>query len=77
MTRLGIIETSWLDVPPTDELRDVARRILFAHTLRAADALQLAAALVVAGDRPADLPFVCLDQRLCDAARKEGFAVLP
>ncbi len=77
MTRLGTIETNWLDVPPTDELRGVARRVLFAHTLRAADALQLAAALVAAGDRPADLPFFCLDQRLCDAARKEGFPVLP
>lgn len=77
MTRLDTIESNWLEVPPIDELRDVARRVLFAHTLRAADALQLAAALFAAGDRIGDLAFVCLDQRLCEAARKEGFSVLP
>jgi hypothetical protein len=47
------------------------------HPLRAGDALQLAAALVACGERPEALPFVCLDDRLRDAARREGFAVLP
>jgi hypothetical protein len=62
---------------PTAALRDEARRLLHRHTLRAADALQLASALVAADGDPAGLPFVCLDDRLRDAARREGFPLLP
>jgi hypothetical protein len=47
------------------------------HPLRAADALQLAAALVWCDEAPQGTAFVCLDDRLRDAARREGFAVLP
>jgi hypothetical protein len=47
------------------------------HDLRAADALQLAAALIACDEQPALLPFVTLDRRLADAARREGFRVLP
>jgi hypothetical protein len=39
---------------------------------RAADRLQLAAALSIAGDVPGSLAFMCLDRRLADAARREG-----
>jgi hypothetical protein len=45
------------------------------HPLRAADALQLAAAFAAAERRPASLAIVTLDERLANAARKEGFAV--
>lgn len=38
--------------------------------------LQLAAALVWAGKAPKGHQFVCLDQRLREAARKEGFTLL-
>jgi hypothetical protein len=44
--------------------------------LRAAAALQLAAALVGSGENPTALPFVSGDPRLNDAARKEGFRLL-
>jgi predicted nucleic acid-binding protein len=54
-----------------------AKRLLAAHPLHAADALQLGAALVAARDEPAGWELVCLDQRLEDAARREGFSVLP
>jgi len=77
MTRFQAIEASWLEVPPTDVLRDHAKTLLFSHPLRAADALQLAAAMVASEGGYVDLPFACLDQRLCEAARKEGFRVLP
>jgi predicted nucleic acid-binding protein len=43
------------------------------HPLRAADALQLAAAFVAAEQRPSSLEVVTLDDRLAAAARKEGF----
>ena len=48
----------------------------FSVPLRAADALQLAAAFAAAERRPASLEIVTLDDRLANAARKEGFAVL-
>ena len=46
------------------------------HPLRAADALQLAAAFAAAERRPTSLELVTLDDRLADAVRKEGFVVL-
>lgn len=54
-----------------------AKRLLLLHTLRSADALQLAAALVACGDDPSGFEFVCLDARLAEAARREGFRVRP
>jgi len=54
-----------------------AKRLLAVHALRAADALQLGAALAAAYDDPVGWEFVCLDERLADAARREGFAVVP
>src|SRR5206468_767739 len=64
-------------VAPTEEVRTRAERCLMAHPLRAADALQLGAALVWAGDNTAGQEFVSLDARLRDAALREGFTVLP
>ena len=40
------------------------------------NALQLAAAIVAAGEDRASLELVCLDQRLTLAARREGFQVI-
>jgi hypothetical protein len=51
-------------------------RFLRVHPLRVADALQLAAAFVAAERRPPSLQIVTLDERLADAARKEGFALV-
>jgi predicted nucleic acid-binding protein len=51
-------------------------RFLRVHRLRAADALQLAAAFTAAERRPVSLRVVTLDERLADAARKEGFALV-
>jgi uncharacterized protein len=64
-------------VAPTNRLRERASRVLAAHPVRAADALQLAAALVWSDEAPAGETFVCLDERLRGAARQEGFEVLP
>lgn len=60
---------------PLEAVRARALRLLDVHPLRAADSLQLAAALVATNDRPQDLPFVTLDRRLADAARREGFPI--
>ena len=54
-----------------------AERLLDIHPLRAADSLQLAAGLLWAQERPAGREFVCLDGRLREAARREGFSIIP
>ena len=74
---LASLGGDWSEVPPMDRLRDDARRIVRVHDLRAADALQLAAARTATEQRPAMLEFVTLDERLALAARREGFPVLP
>lgn len=74
----GLLATAargWSVVPPTDLVRHQAMRLLRLHPLRAADALQLAAALVLAEHDPRTLPFVTLDDRLALAAEQEGFEV--
>ncbi len=65
------LRESWVEVLPSEEVRERARRLLRVQTLRAADALQLAAALVCAGSPP-ESGFVALDERLREAARREG-----
>jgi uncharacterized protein len=64
---------SWHEVEPSEIVRENALRFLRVHTLRAADALQLAAAFTAAEGRPTTLQIITLDDRLADAARKEGF----
>lgn len=66
----------WTEIPPLDRVRDQAVRVLRVHPLRAADAMQLAAAVVLANFEPHALPFVTLDTQLASAARREGFEVL-
>jgi predicted nucleic acid-binding protein len=63
-------------IVPTLELRNRAARLLGAHPLRAADALQLAAALAWSEEQPAGEAFVCLDPRLSEAAAREGFTIV-
>ena len=64
-------------VSPTDEVRRRAGRLVAAHPLRAADALQLGAALVWCEEQSHGEVFVCLDDRLREAARREGFSLMP
>ena len=66
-----------IEVQPVEVLRERAERLLRVHPLRAADALQLAAALISCDENPRDVGFVCLDERLRTAASAEGFSVLP
>jgi len=77
LARLGEVIDAADVVQPGDELAAVALRLLASHPLRAADALQLAAALVWARGRPSGHAIVCLDDRLASASLLEGFAVLP
>lgn len=74
--RLGQFSEVWNEIDPSDSIRETAERMLRMHPLRAADALQLAAAFVAAGQRPQSLQMITLDDRLAGAAAKEGFAVI-
>ena len=78
---LDRLSSAWFEIQPGQLVRSYAFRVLRVHQLRAADALQLAAALVGAGT-PATGPasvaeLVTLDGRLAEAARLEGLSVLP
>lgn len=74
--RLRALKSSWQEVQPGEAVREIAVRLLRVHDLRAADSLQLAAAIIASEHRPPSLEFVCLDERLMAAARREGFAIL-
>lgn len=74
--RLDALEMSWAEVQPSDQVRALAIRLLRVHPLRAADGLQLAAALVAAEGSPGSMAFVTLDERLALAAEREGLAVV-
>ena len=76
LVRLHALSQVWYEVQPAHRIRSLAQRLLRVHPLRAADSLQLAAALAVAEEDPASVGFVCFDERLNRAASREGF-VLP
>ena len=72
---LGKLAGQWVEILPTEEIRQQAERLLSLHLLRAADALQLAAAQVWCNGFPKGRQFVCADKNLSEAATKEGFTV--
>jgi len=74
---LSALSEEWSEVQPSEPVRHRAERLLAVHPLRAADAFQLAAALLWAQENPQGLEIVCLDQNLREAGHKEGFALLP
>jgi uncharacterized protein len=74
---LALLADAWTEIEPSTDIRVIAERLLLTHPLRAADSLQLAAALVWSGKIPRGHDFVCLDHKLRTAARTEGFVLLP
>ena len=75
VARLLALSRAWLEVLPTESVREGAEELLARRMIRAADALQVAAALVWCQGRPQRRVFVCLDQRLATAAAQTGFEV--
>jgi predicted nucleic acid-binding protein len=74
---LDALYASAHEIEPSEGVRAGALRLVGLHTLRAADAFQLAAALVWTKERTSGVSFVCLDTRLREAALRERFKVLP
>jgi uncharacterized protein len=75
LSRLSVLSQAWLEVLPVESVREPAEELLVRHAIRAADALQLAAALVWCQGRPRRRPFVCFDRKLGGAAAQIGFEV--
>lgn len=76
LARLRALSDAWDVVQPTQGVREAAARFLRVHPLRAGDALQLAAAFVLADSRPSTLELIVLDERLAGVANREGFALV-
>ncbi len=76
-SKLKTASTCWIEIMPGEQVRQVASRLLVNHPLRTADSLQLAAAITWVGAPVQEDCFVCLDSKLREAARKEGFFLLP
>jgi len=70
---LDALQRSWYEIQPGTACVIRALRLLRLHPLRAADALQLAAAIEWAGSPPAGV-LLTFDDRLQEAAGREGFA---
>lgn len=76
LARLTLLSGGWKEILPDDQLRELAGRVLDRYSLRAADSMQLAAALTWCQQRPSHRPFICADQRLSEAAESAGFAAV-
>ncbi len=74
LIRLADLAAEWDEVNDLPEVKRRAIRLLSRHPLRAADAGQLGAAVLVRDQRPpGPATFVSLDVRLALAAEREGF----
>ncbi|MBS0619107.1 MAG: type II toxin-antitoxin system VapC family toxin [Spirochaetes bacterium] len=74
--RLKRLVENWHEVQAGDRVKSIARRLLRTHNLRTADALQLAAAILLGGSDVSRISFLTLDDRLRLAADKEGLYVV-
>jgi predicted nucleic acid-binding protein len=69
----GILADAWFVIQPSDALKARATQLVDRHELRAADAMQLAAALEWCEGIPQDRVFLAADQKLREAAALSGF----
>ncbi len=74
--RLDDAAARWNEITASVAVKEAALALLRRHPLRAADSLQLAAAVVARQEGGAAWEFVSADKNLVEAAIKEGFAVI-
>ncbi len=77
LEKISTFASGWEEISDFSAVSLRANVLLATHPLRSADAGQLAAALLAQAQLSKPLDFVCLDKRLCSAAKREGFRVLP
>lgn len=74
--RLKRLHAAWDQILFSEKLLKLSARLLRTHPLCTADSMQLAAALVAGGTNPGELQFLTYDDRLAEAASREGLLVL-
>jgi len=74
--RLELLRDIWHEVEPTESVRNLAEILLERYPLRAADALQLAAAYTWSQNRPFRRPLISGDIKLLEAAEAIGFSTI-
>ena len=77
LERFSAFAATWDEVTEMLAVRARANALLARHPLRAVDAGQLGAALLIQEHSATPLSFVCLDSRLACAAELEGLRVAP
>jgi hypothetical protein len=73
---LSALQSGWTVADDYARIMTTARRLASVHSLRSADAIQLASAMSLHGGSER-MEFVTLDEELAAAARAEGFPLLP
>lgn len=76
VTQLHRLQTAWIEILPTEEIRASATDLIQRYVLRSADAFQLAAALVWCDNRARNRTFITMDDKLALAAEEAGFSLL-
>jgi uncharacterized protein len=71
--RLEKLRRGWRELQPTEALRAQAESFLMSYPLKAADAIQLAAAWILCSGNPQTHAFISGDSSLLEAARHVGF----
>jgi predicted nucleic acid-binding protein len=74
--RLEKLRRGWRELQPSEALRSQAETFLRSYPLKAADALQLAAAWIWCSGGPQNGVFISGDVQLLDAARQAGFQIV-
>jgi predicted nucleic acid-binding protein len=74
--RLDRMRSDWLEVAPSEPLREQAERLVDRFPLKAADAQQLAAAMIWCIGRTKGRVFISGDSQLLDAARQLGLQAI-
>ncbi|MGH2759417.1 MAG: type II toxin-antitoxin system VapC family toxin [Actinomycetota bacterium] len=79
-TAIAELDAKWptlIVIEADEQVIKGAGQLATASTLRAADAIHLESARVLASGSPTTVPFVCCDRRLWGAAKDAGFRVIP
>jgi predicted nucleic acid-binding protein len=76
LVRLDALRQKWREVLPDSQIRERAEQLPDRFVLSAADALQLAAALVWCLGKPTGRAFISGDMQLLEAARQLGFQAI-
>ena len=74
--RLDKLRRGWRELQPSEVLRSQAEAFLISYPLRAADALQLAAAWIWCSGNAQTCAFISGDAQLLEAARQVGFQIV-